>query len=243
MNVPRRQLIRHKVQLLRLLREILSNEILANELVFKGGTYAALRGFLDRFSVDLDFDMPRKDAAPTVKKELYETFAKLDLEIKDESRNYLQFFLRYKALENARNTLKVDINDSPSPFNTYEHVQLQEVRMLCHGYTPDTMFANKLVAATARFEKNGKIAGRDFYDIHHFFEEGIGVNTSVVEERTGKSYIEFLSYLQDFIEKYITEKHLREDLNPLMDTAKLNKLLSHLKPELFLLLDHEIARS
>ncbi|MBD3365771.1 hypothetical protein GF360_00285 [candidate division WWE3 bacterium] len=242
MKAPRR-LIRHKVQLLRLLREILSNEILANELVFKGGTYAALRGFLDRFSVDLDFDLLNQDSSPKVKQELHTIFADLDLAIKDESRNYLQFFLRYDAPENARNTLKIDINDAPSSFNSYERAQLQEVRMFCQGHTPETMFSNKLVAATARFEKKGKIAGRDFYDIHRFFEQGIAVNARVVEERTGKAHIEYLEYLRDFITKHITEKRLREDLNPLMDTAKLNKILPHLKPELLMLLDSEIARS
>ncbi|MBN1915658.1 hypothetical protein JW796_01515 [Candidatus Dojkabacteria bacterium] len=44
--------IKHKNQLFRLLREILKDPILSNNLMFKGGTYATLRGVLDRFSID-----------------------------------------------------------------------------------------------------------------------------------------------------------------------------------------------
>ena len=58
MIIPKPSDAKHKTQMYRLLREILQNNILANKLVFKGGTYAALRGVLDRFSVDLDFDLP-----------------------------------------------------------------------------------------------------------------------------------------------------------------------------------------
>ena len=47
----------HKVQLTRLLTEILDNPTLSQNLYFKGGTCAAMLGYLDRFSVDLDFDL------------------------------------------------------------------------------------------------------------------------------------------------------------------------------------------
>ena len=49
----------HKVQLTRLLTEILDNSILSQNLYFKGGTCAAILGYLDRFSVDLDFDLTK----------------------------------------------------------------------------------------------------------------------------------------------------------------------------------------
>ncbi len=47
----------HKSQLLRLLIEIVDTPLLAQSLAFKGGTCAAMSGYLDRFSVDLDFDV------------------------------------------------------------------------------------------------------------------------------------------------------------------------------------------
>ncbi len=145
------QSIKHKIQLFRLLRAILSSNLLANELAFKGGTYASLLGYLDRFSIDLDFDLPNKEISPSLKQHLYKIFEELGLVIKDESKNYLQFFLKYSSESaNDRNTLKLEINDVPSKFNKYEKVNLPEINMYCTGHTPPTMFANKLVAAKAR---------------------------------------------------------------------------------------------
>ena len=47
----------HKSYLNRLLMEIIDRPVLSHNLAFKGGTCAAMLGYLDRFSVDLDFDV------------------------------------------------------------------------------------------------------------------------------------------------------------------------------------------
>lgn len=242
MILPRKEDAKHKTQILRLLREILQDNFLANSLMFKGGTYAALRGILDRFSIDLDFDLPDKSQKKKVRKQCYLIFQKLNLELKDESRNYLQFFLKYPARDYERNTLKLEINDDVSPKNEYEKVHLQEVEMFCNGHTIDTMFANKLVAAKARFDKNGKIAGRDFYDLHLFFSEGFDINIAVVEERTGMSYMEYLNVLVDFINSRVNEKLLNEDLNCLLVPNRMNSVIGVLKQELIMFIKDEVKR-
>lgn len=236
MIVPTSKDVPHKIQLLRLLRAILLDNFLANELVFKGGTYASLLNLLDRFSVDLDFDLPNREIALKIRPKLYDIFTSLDLEIKDESKDYLQFFLKYKVPENERNTLKLDINDRPSKFNTYQRVSLSEIRMFCLGHTPETMFANKLVAAKARFDKTGHFAGRDIYDIHAFFTQGLGVNRKVVEDLTGLSYDFYIRDLHDFIEEKISNRSLQEDLGPLVKPDHLKNLLPYLRDETLLFL-------
>jgi len=234
MIIPQLRDIKHKNQMYRLLREILQNNILANNLYFKGGTYAALRGSLDRFSVDLDFDLPNSslDKRNKLRRECYKIFEKLDLKIKDESKKHLQFFLRYKAKPKERNTLKLEINDDVNKANTYEKVFLLEVNMYCRAHTLGTMFANKLIAAQARSQKNGKIAGRDFYDIHHFFLEGVPINEAVIKEKTGLSTKEYLRSLSVFIEENLTETALNQDLNPLLKPARLGQVVKNLKQEL-----------
>jgi predicted nucleotidyltransferase component of viral defense system len=57
----RREDILHKSYLNRVLMEIIDDPIMAHHLAFKGGTCASMVGYLDRFSVDLDFDV-MKDA-------------------------------------------------------------------------------------------------------------------------------------------------------------------------------------
>ncbi len=49
--------ILHKSYLHRVLMEIVDQPRAAQALAFKGGSCAAMLGYLDRFSVDLDFDV------------------------------------------------------------------------------------------------------------------------------------------------------------------------------------------
>jgi predicted nucleotidyltransferase component of viral defense system len=242
MIVPNKDAIKHKNQLFKLLREVLKSPLLSQNLMFKGGTYASLRGVLDRFSVDLDFDLPSKENRGDIRKECYKIFEDLGLEIKDESKNYLQFFLKYDAPEGERNTLKVEINDDVSGFNKYEKVLLEQVNMYCNGHTLDTMFANKLVACKARYDKNGKIAGRDFYDIYKFFLQGLEINQDVVEDRMDMRYIEYLEDLVVFIKEHLTNKLLNQDLNPLLKQKEIDDLLPHIKEDIVIFLQDEISR-
>jgi predicted nucleotidyltransferase component of viral defense system len=242
MIVPSKAEIKHKNQLFLLLKEILKDPFLSQNLMFKGGTYASLRGVLDRFSIDLDFDLPNKKNKDEIREKCYEIFKKLDLEIKDESKKHLQFFLKYEAPEGERNTLKLEINDDVSKYNEYEKCLLEQVNMYCNGHTLDTMFANKLYACKARYDKNGKIAGRDFYDIYKFFLQGIGINVKVIEERTGEGYVSYLESLISFIDKHLTKKLLNQDLNPLLRQDELDKVLPNIKDSVIVFLEDEVSR-
>ncbi len=50
---------RHEAYMYRLLAEILDDKYLVANSFFKGGTCARMLGYLDRFSVDLDFDIKK----------------------------------------------------------------------------------------------------------------------------------------------------------------------------------------
>ena len=99
MILPNQKEAKHKAWLYRLLSEIADNQSLVSSLYFKGGTCAAMRGFLDRFSVDLDFDFigKKNDLEPT-RKQLEKIFKNLGLEIKEKSQRVPQYFLKYSAL-------------------------------------------------------------------------------------------------------------------------------------------------
>ena len=113
-----------------------------------------------------------------------EIFIKIGLEIEEKSQNTPQYFLRYPALTNERNTLKIDVTFPPPKSNVYESAAFSEINRVITCQTIETMFANKLVALIDRWEKNKSIAGRDIYDIHHFFIQGFGYNSDVINERT-----------------------------------------------------------
>ncbi len=233
----------HKAWLYRVLIAIIDNTNL-HDLYFKGGTCAAMAGFLDRFSVDLDFDyVGNQKGLVKVRHELEIIFKNLGLEIKDASVKVPQFFLKYPTKNTFdRNTLKIDITFPPSKANSYEPIKLVDISRVVICQNISTMFANKLVAVLDRFERNSSIAGRDIYDIHHFFLSGYHYNKDVITERTKLSLIDFLKKLSAFISEHITETILNQDLNPLIPYERFNKFRKELKRETLMFLDDEMRR-
>jgi len=233
----------HKAWLYRTLIAILDNSNLQS-LYFKGGTCAAMGGFLDRFSVDLEFDYVGKQKdLKKIRHELKKVFKSLGLEIKDSSEKVPQFFLKYPNKEvSGRNTLKIDISFPPPKANIYEALKLVDIGKIVVCQNISTMFANKLVAVLDRFELNNSIAGRDIYDIHHFFLNGYTYNKNVIIERTGLDIVDFLKKLSNFINENISETILNQDLNPLLPYEKFNKIRKLLKRETLMFLDDETRR-
>lgn len=121
MIVPQLKDVVHKAWLYRVLTNIYDDVDLAKVLYFKGGTCAAMLGYLDRFSVDLDFDyVGERDTIPATRKKLENIFAELGLTIRDKSKVVPQYFLKYEAREGQRNTMKIDVAVPPIKANTYE---------------------------------------------------------------------------------------------------------------------------
>ena len=243
MLVPKPSDMRHKSQLLRLLTAILKDPKLAGSLYFKGGTCAALRGILPRFSVDLDFDLLDKSKIDDLRPRIIKLTKKLGFTLKDQSQHALQFFLKYDAPEKTRNTLKLEISDLVSPKNEYEITNLSEINQVAQAQTISTMVANKLVAALARVDSNGHVSGRDFYDLREFLMAGLPINQAVVEERTSKKYGEYIENLLSYVKNNLQADQLYLDLNPLLPPTNFKHSVDQIIPELVILLQDELARS
>ncbi|PJA52923.1 hypothetical protein CO166_03640 [Candidatus Roizmanbacteria bacterium CG_4_9_14_3_um_filter_36_11] len=80
MILPKREDVFHKVQLYRLLTGLIDSNLLSRSIYFKGGTAASMMGFLDRFSVDLDFDLKKDVSIKKINKERTGKTARLYLE-------------------------------------------------------------------------------------------------------------------------------------------------------------------
>lgn len=231
----------HKAMMYRCLMAILDQKFLAMSLYFKGGTAASMLGFLDRFSIDLDFDLKREASKKAVRETLVALFHKTGFSIHQQARSELFFVLKYQTLGQERNTLKVSVVDLPPRANIYKPFYLSDITRYALCQTKETMVANKLVAPVDRYQKYHTITGRDMYDIHHFFLKGYGYNQEVIKERTKKEPKTYLKELVGFIEQRVTEKHLSEDLNVLLPPDKLY-ILKSLKMETINLLRDEIER-
>ena len=233
----------HKAWLYRVLIAIVDNPKL-HSLCFKGGTCASMAGFLDRFSVDLDFDyVGEKKDLSKIRTELEKIFKDLDLKIDDVSKKVPQYFLKYQNNDiRGRNTLKIDITFPAPQANIYEPIKLVDINRVVVCQNISTMFANKLVAVLDRFERHNSIAGRDIYDIHYFFINAYDYNKEVIVERTGLNVLDFFKKLSSFIDEHITETILNQDLNNLLSYEKFNKLRKVLKRETLMFLNDEIKR-
>jgi predicted nucleotidyltransferase component of viral defense system len=243
MPLPHPSDAKHKAWLYRTLRSLADNAYISQHLRFKGGTCASLLGILDRFSVDLDFDyIGEKNDISRIQKEMESVFLDIGLSIKDKSKNVPQYFLRYPNKEGERNTIKVDVTFPPPQANTYEARRFEDIDRIWYCQTPETMFANKLVALVDRYNRNTSIAGRDIYDIHYFFENGLRYNEDVIKERTGKEAKDFFVDIIEFIEKKVSDKNIDQDLNTLLASEVFHKKRKFLKSETIFFLRDEIER-
>jgi predicted nucleotidyltransferase component of viral defense system len=234
--------ILHKSFLNRMLMEITDRPALAHQLAFKGGTCAAMLDYLDRFSVDLDFDVLRGTDETAIRHELHQVFDGLDLKITSEYNDILFFLLRYPSETGKRNTIKVSANHPVVKANLYKVQYLTEIDRLMNCQTLETMVANKLVALTDRYNLHHTIAGRDVYDIHYFLVHGYGYHAPVILERTGLTAKEYLERLVVFIKEQVTQTAINQDLNTLLPLKQFQQIRKILIPETISLLTREIQR-
>lgn len=242
MILPRPEDAIHKAQLYRLLIAILDNKTLSQSLCFKGGTCAAMIGWLDRFSVDLDFDLYQNITKNIIRKNLLNIFKKLDMKIRNQSRNELFYNLLYQPGSSLRNSLKLSIVPNTIKSNQSQVIRLSEIDRYCRVLTIQSMFANKLVAPIDRYKKYKTIAGRDIYDIDYFFNHGYKYRKEIIEERTRSDLKSYLKTLIIFIEKKINTRVIDQDLNLLLTKAKFKSIRKILKNEVLTYLNDELKR-
>ena len=240
MILPRSEDALHKAQLYRLLIEIIDDHDIASQVFFKGGSCAAMLGFLDRFSIDLDFDVKKNTDKKTIDFKLNKIFHKLGLEVKQKSRRTLFYLLKYHSSGQFRNTIKLSLIDQALKSNIYQHQYLFEIDRYAVCQTKETMFANKLVAVTDRYQKYKTIAGRDIYYIHHFFIQGYPYHASIIEERTAMTSHAYLIKLVKFIEKKVTDKIITQDLNFLLPQDQFHIMRKVLVQEVLMFLKRDI---
>ena len=176
----------HRKILLQILKDIYSDIAVAASLGFKGGTACLLFYGLDRFSVDLDFDLLDMNKKETVFNEMEKILLKYGtLKEKIQKRYSLFFLLDYSDREQNSPNIKVEIN-LRNFGSKYEILSLLGISMKV--MVKEDLLANKLVAMYERINK----ATRDIYDVYFFLNKRWSVNKNIVEKRTNFKYDEFI---------------------------------------------------
>ena len=176
----------HKNILVQILIDIYSDTTIGPYLGFKGGTAALLFYGLERFSVDLDFDLLDESKEEYVFERVEKIVNKYGI-IKDAQKKRFNLFFLLSYDQKAKNgqNLKIEINRR-SFGSKYDVRVFNGVSMLV--MIKEDMFAHKLIAMHERLGRTN----RDIFDVWFFSKSNWDINKKIVEERTGMTYRVFL---------------------------------------------------
>jgi len=200
----------HRNILFQILKDIYSDTTIAPYLGFKGGTAALLFYDLNRFSVDLDFDLLDQSKEG----EIFDKVTKIVKQygvIKDaRKKRFTLFFLLSYAL--GEHTIKIEINRRKSS-SFYEVKNYLGVSMSVMKQAD--MFANKLLAMRERIGR----ANRDIYDVYFFSKNNWPINTDLVEQRSGMIFKTILLESITALEK-IDNRHILDGMGELLTPSQ-----------------------
>jgi predicted nucleotidyltransferase component of viral defense system len=199
--------IKHETVLKSILRDVYQDDILKTSLGFKGGTCLYIFYNLDRFSVDLDFNITNDNFDPNK----VTTIVKQCLSIEEQEKRNTWFWLG--SYEKGKQKVKIEISKRDYPDR---YINLNFYGLTIPTMTPDCMFAHKLCAISDR----KKLLSRDLYDAHFMFKNrhksGFEINEEIIKIRTGKTSKEYCEFLIPFIEKEVHPRTILEGIGELI---------------------------
>lgn len=166
----------HENYMKKILHWIFANKIW-DSLWFKWWTLSYFCYNLDRFSTDIDIDIidldKEKEVVEIVRKILHELW-----DVKNETLGKTLHRRIFRYDERSMN-IKVELNKRIRKANTYDIQNIDWMKIRC--MSPDSIFANKLVALYERFKN------RDLYDVNFFLKNKFPINEGIIIERTWKN--------------------------------------------------------
>lgn len=216
----------HKNILIQILKDIYSNSTIATSLGFKGGTAAMLFYELDRFSVDLDFDLLEPEKEEVVFSQIKEIAKKYGT-IKDEAKKKFGLILVLSYEDKARK-IKIEINlrsfGSRYELKNYLGISVQVMVL-------EDMVAHKLMAMLERVGKTS----RDVYDVWFFLKKRFPINKKIVEQRSGLTFKKALQKAVLVLEK-MSNRNILDGLGDLLTPSRKDWARAKLKEEAVFLL-------
>jgi len=215
---------KHKNILLKILKDIFTDHALGPLLGLKGGTAAYLFYNLNRFSVDLDFDLLEPAKENFVFEEVKKILEKYGaLKEATEKRSRLFFLLSYDEKEPGAQNIKVEINliDFGSEYDVKAYLGISMKVMV-----KKDMAAHKIVAMYERESRTN----RDIFDIWYFLQNDWPINKEIIKKRTGMSFKDFLQKCIGLVEK-ANNKNILAGMGELLDEKQKAWAKEHLKED------------
>ncbi len=219
----------HKNILIKILKDIYTDSSLGPILGFKGGTAAYLFYNLNRFSVDLDFDLLNKEKENYVFERMIKILENYGMLKQAEKKRFnLIYVLSYSGKMQKAQNVKVEINrrDFGSKYEVRAYFGISMKVMV-----REDMFAHKLCAM---YERIGK-TNRDIFDVWYFLQNDWPVNEKIVEDRMGMNFKEFLQKCIDLL-KEMSDQKILSGMGELLDNKQKDWVRVKLKSETIFLL-------
>lgn len=216
----------HKNILFQILKDIYSDTTIAPFLGFKGGTAAFMFYGLDRFSIDLDFDLLDKDKEDYIFNRIGKIIKRYgSIKEMERKRFNLLFVLSY---EDKARKIKIEINRR-SFGSRYELRTYLGVSMLV--MVKEDMFGHKLMAM---YERIGKTS-RDIYDVWFFLEHRWPINKKIIEQRAGMPFQKIVQRCIKQLEK-MNNRNILDGLGDLLTESQKDWARLKLRTETIFLL-------
>lgn len=216
----------HKTILFQMLKDIYSDTTIAPFLGFKGGTAALMFYGLDRFSVDLNFDLLDETKEDYIFEKMTTIVKKYGTMRESYKKRFNLFCLL--SYENKAQNIKVEVNRRQfgSHFEIKTYLGVSMLVMV-----REDMFAHKLLAM---FERMGKTS-RDIYDVWFFLKQRFPINKEIVEERSKLSFFAFAQKCIDQLEK-LPNRIILDGVGELLTTSQKDWAKAKLREETIALL-------
>jgi predicted nucleotidyltransferase component of viral defense system len=216
----------HKTILFQILKDIYTDTTISPFLGFKGGSAATMFFGLDRFSVDLDFDLVDESREDEVFQKVVNILKKYGT-LRETYKKRFSLFCLLSYADKAR-TIKVEINrrqfGSRYDIKTYLGVSMQVMVL-------EDMFAHKLMAMDERIGKTG----RDVYDVWYFLKTHAPINKTIVETRAGIAFTQQLAKSISQLEK-LNNRRILDGLGELLTQSQKDWVKAKLREETVALL-------
>ncbi|MBI5222132.1 MAG: nucleotidyl transferase AbiEii/AbiGii toxin family protein [Candidatus Magasanikbacteria bacterium] len=222
-------LITHKNILIKILKDIYTDSTIGPLLGFKGGTAVYLFYNLNRFSVDLDFDLLNAEKEDYVFERVRKILGNYGTIKEAEKKRFNLFYvLAYDDKIPGAQNIKVEINrrEFGSKYEVKSYLGISMKVMV-----REDMFAHKLCAM---YERIGKTS-RDIFDVWYFLQNEWPVNKKIVEERTSMSFKEFLRKCINSLEN-MTDQNILSGMGELLDAKQKDWVRAKLRTETIFLL-------
>lgn len=215
---------KHKLVMIRILKDLYSDSDIGKILGFKGGTMAYLFYDLPRASVDLDFDLLNKN-----KEELVFEKTKIILErhgkiIESIIKKNSIFFLVDYGYEDRK--LKIEITRTKTE-TSYEVKNYLGISMLT--INKSAMVACKLLALATRV----KMANRDIFDIWFFLKNNWEIDENVIKNKGKTTTKDIIKKAINRIKK-VKDNEILFGLGDLLNNSNKDWVKNNLKNEVLL---------